>query len=223
MASIQQRTSLTKFDHLAENSENGSISNLSTKGESAAAPPEAVCQCKQHWLGCRIGSTDELGQYKFDPQTGKPLSPSEEHCDHGECKYLAIRYLICNFILVCIPVIGPLISGCATIYVVYYTMYVGDCAGQSLWDAWTEDNGINMDDVGFWCGFLIFTTALTIIALSCTCAMGCCMAVLRPMSRVSVTPSLDIDRDVQSILGLEDEKDGRAALQAPLLQDKKNP
>ena len=31
LASIQQRTSLIKFDHLAEKSENGSISNLSTK------------------------------------------------------------------------------------------------------------------------------------------------------------------------------------------------
>ena len=31
LASIQQRTSLIEFDHLAEKSENGSISNLSTK------------------------------------------------------------------------------------------------------------------------------------------------------------------------------------------------
>ena len=31
LASIQQRTSLIKFDHLAEKSEQGSISNLSTK------------------------------------------------------------------------------------------------------------------------------------------------------------------------------------------------
>ena len=30
-ASIQKRTSAVKFDHLAENSEKGSISNLSTK------------------------------------------------------------------------------------------------------------------------------------------------------------------------------------------------
>ena len=174
-----------------------------------------MCQCKQHWLGCRVGSTDELGQYKFDPQTGKPLSPSEEHCDHGECKYLAIRYLICNFILVCIPVIGPLISGCATIYIVYYTMYVGDCAGQSLWDTWTEDNGINLDDIGFWCGFLILATILTIIGWWCMCLCGL-LGSAGSMSRVSVTPSPDI-------LGLEDEKDARAALQAPLLQDKKNP
>ena len=38
LASIQQRTSLIKFDHLAEKSEKGSISNLSTKGAAAAAP-----------------------------------------------------------------------------------------------------------------------------------------------------------------------------------------
>ena len=31
LASIQKRTSLIKFDHLAEKSEKGSISNLSTK------------------------------------------------------------------------------------------------------------------------------------------------------------------------------------------------
>ena len=31
LASIQKRTSPIKFDHLAEKSENGSISNLSTK------------------------------------------------------------------------------------------------------------------------------------------------------------------------------------------------
>ena len=39
LASIQQRTSLIKFDHLDEKSEEGSISNLSTKvlpGRAAA-------------------------------------------------------------------------------------------------------------------------------------------------------------------------------------------
>ena len=34
LASIQKRTSLVKFAHLAEKSENGSISNLSTKVEA---------------------------------------------------------------------------------------------------------------------------------------------------------------------------------------------
>ena len=39
LASIQKRTSPIKFAHLAEKSENGSISNLSTKGR---APPSAA-------------------------------------------------------------------------------------------------------------------------------------------------------------------------------------
>ncbi len=38
LASIQKRTSPIKFAHLAEKSENGSISNLSTKGDSGSAP-----------------------------------------------------------------------------------------------------------------------------------------------------------------------------------------
>ena len=37
LASIQQRTSPLKFDHLAEKSEQGSISNLSTKAATAEA------------------------------------------------------------------------------------------------------------------------------------------------------------------------------------------
>ena len=37
LASIQQRTSPIKFDHLAEKSEYGSISNHSTKAGAAAA------------------------------------------------------------------------------------------------------------------------------------------------------------------------------------------
>ena len=39
LASIQKRTSTIKFAHLAEKSEQGSISNLSTK---VAAPPAAL-------------------------------------------------------------------------------------------------------------------------------------------------------------------------------------
>ena len=38
MASIQKRTSPIKFDHLAEKSESGSISNLSTKIKTRPAP-----------------------------------------------------------------------------------------------------------------------------------------------------------------------------------------
>ena len=44
LASIQKRTSPIKFDHLAEKSEEGSVSNLSTKGraEVLAALPVAM-------------------------------------------------------------------------------------------------------------------------------------------------------------------------------------
>ena len=38
LASIQKRTSPIKFAHLAEESENGSISNLSTKAGTALHP-----------------------------------------------------------------------------------------------------------------------------------------------------------------------------------------
>ena len=40
LASIQKRTSPVKFAHLAEKSEKGSISNLSTK--AARPPPDAI-------------------------------------------------------------------------------------------------------------------------------------------------------------------------------------
>ena len=39
LASIQKRTSPVKFAHLAEKSENGSISDLSTKVGTDAPPP----------------------------------------------------------------------------------------------------------------------------------------------------------------------------------------
>ena len=41
LASIQKRTSPMKFDHLAEKSEYGSISNLSTKAGAAVAAAAA--------------------------------------------------------------------------------------------------------------------------------------------------------------------------------------
>ena len=41
LASIQKRTSLIKFAHLAEKPENGSISNVSTKAEAGAAGASA--------------------------------------------------------------------------------------------------------------------------------------------------------------------------------------
>ena len=40
LASIQKRTSPGKFDHLAEKSDKGSTSNLSTKAHAAVALPE---------------------------------------------------------------------------------------------------------------------------------------------------------------------------------------
>ena len=40
LASIQKRTSPVKFAHLAEKSENGSISNLSTKEQTDLCGPE---------------------------------------------------------------------------------------------------------------------------------------------------------------------------------------
>ena len=44
LASIQKRTSTIKFDHLAEKSENGSISNFSTK---VAPRPRARTRAKE--------------------------------------------------------------------------------------------------------------------------------------------------------------------------------
>ena len=58
LASIQKRTSPIKFAHLAEKSENGSISNLSTKegaDTSRPARPGAVCLSPRE--GCRTMPT----------------------------------------------------------------------------------------------------------------------------------------------------------------------
>ena len=41
LASIQRRTSPVEFDHVAEKSDQGSMSNLSTKPRAAAAAPWA--------------------------------------------------------------------------------------------------------------------------------------------------------------------------------------
>ena len=49
LASIQQRTSLIKFDSLAEKSEYGSISNLSTK-ENTAARRERTARLGWTWV-----------------------------------------------------------------------------------------------------------------------------------------------------------------------------
>ena len=47
LASIQKRTSPIKFAHLAEKSEKGSISNLSTKVTLLGAEPEPVAEPAQ--------------------------------------------------------------------------------------------------------------------------------------------------------------------------------
>ena len=56
LASIQKRTSPIKFAHLAEKSENGSISNLSTK---APAPPSRRAGLKRRARG--LPGSNELG------------------------------------------------------------------------------------------------------------------------------------------------------------------
>ena len=52
LASIRKRTSSLKFDHLAEKSEQGSVSNLSTKAPGgaagAAAPAKDAKKKKKH-------------------------------------------------------------------------------------------------------------------------------------------------------------------------------
>ena len=49
LASIQKRTSPIKFAHLAEKSENGSISNLSTKAATLAAGCAGGCTARCGW------------------------------------------------------------------------------------------------------------------------------------------------------------------------------
>ena len=51
LASIQQRTSPLKFDHLAEKSEQGLISNLSTKVATRRLPPSAATGVSE---SCRL-------------------------------------------------------------------------------------------------------------------------------------------------------------------------
>ena len=61
LASIQQRTSPIKFAHLAEKSENGSISNLSTKLTTAAQDREAHVRPQQRFGG-RVEKDARLGR-----------------------------------------------------------------------------------------------------------------------------------------------------------------
>ena len=66
LASIQKRTSPVKFAHLAEKSENGSISNLSTKappaGNAAAGSlPHPTCGCSELSSGAHRSVCDPRG------------------------------------------------------------------------------------------------------------------------------------------------------------------
>ena len=61
LASMQKRTSPIKFDHLAETSEKGSISNLSTEpGTASRAPREdsrprgGIKVVARLWAGCQL-------------------------------------------------------------------------------------------------------------------------------------------------------------------------
>ena len=64
LASIQKRTSPIKFDHLAEKSEKGSVSNLSTKTRSAGAPSVAKFGCeidrRRPFMANRLGSREAV-------------------------------------------------------------------------------------------------------------------------------------------------------------------
>ena len=53
LASIQKRTRPIKFDHLAEKSDKGSISNLSTKNAAAARPAVATTVAMRDFAGAR--------------------------------------------------------------------------------------------------------------------------------------------------------------------------
>ena len=85
LASIQKRTSPIKFDHLAEKSEKGSISNLSTK--AGAVPIRhgvAVCSCDHGLdvrgaLACRI-KVRRAGD-PSEPHHESPLRPSTATLD----------------------------------------------------------------------------------------------------------------------------------------------
>ena len=105
------------------------------------------------------------------------------------------------------------------LYCIYYVFFVGGCAGQTLYQYWSADNGVGLDDLGLWCGLLLLSVLLGLCCCVAPCVIGCaCLPCLALAAAGRVSPSLD--RDVESIMGLEGEKEGRAALQTPLLQDK---
>jgi hypothetical protein len=155
-----------------------------------------------------------------------------DKCDHDKCFYL-LKWIWLSQIIA-----GALggILGCpgskgnpfqifpamVNVYTIYYVFFVGGCAGQTLYQYWSADNGVGFDELGLWCGFLLASVLLGLFCCIAPCIIGCaclpCIALVATAGRVS--PSLHTDRDVESIMGLEGEKEGRAALQTPLLQDK---
>ena len=63
LASIQKRTSPTRFDHLAEKSDKGSMSNLSTKPATSPAAPSRrtwTSSATSRALGPKIRNPDEV-------------------------------------------------------------------------------------------------------------------------------------------------------------------
>ena len=73
LASIQQRTSLIKFDHLAEKSEKGSISNLSTKVERGTAQLEFKNWRKRTAI-IMAGNRSVRNRGQFDAAGGAPAA-----------------------------------------------------------------------------------------------------------------------------------------------------
>ena len=61
LASIQKRTSPTKFAHLAEKSEKGSISNLSTKVDASAPGALADLRAARVLVGVHVEDEDFAG------------------------------------------------------------------------------------------------------------------------------------------------------------------
>jgi len=111
------------------------------------------------------------------------------------------------------------LPGFVNMYCIYYVFFVGGCAGQTLYQYWSADNGVGFDELGLWCGFLLASVLLQLFCCILPVCIGCaCLPCIALATAGRVSPSLD--RDVESIMGLEGEKEGRAALQTPLLQDK---
>ena len=83
LASIQRRTSPVKFAHLAEKSENGSISNLSTK--VIARIQRASIRCRD----ARAGALDEKSRRREALEAAKLVA----FCSENELEFDARRAL----------------------------------------------------------------------------------------------------------------------------------